>query len=392
MTSPSKTSPSDPARAEVPPSDPAPAEVPPSDPARAEPPRRALVVGTGLIGGSLGLALRARGWEVHGYDVDEARTKAALERGALDGAGDDLGAVLAFIATPASAVPGIARALLGDPRRRPDLVVTDVSGVKAAVAGAIDHPRFVGGHPMAGSEQVGLDGADPDLFVGALWVLTPTPGTDLDAFSAVRGAVASLGADVVALSPTDHDRLVAVVSHVPHLVAATLMNAAAESAAHDAVLLRLAAGGFRDMTRVAAGHPGIWPDVCASNADAISASLDTVIEELGAMRDRVRAGNRQEIFEVLQRASRARRRLPARGARPDRLAEVRVPVPDREGVLAELTSVAGDLGINIYDIEIAHSPEGPRGVLLLVVDAEDAAKLREGVGARGFHATAQAIS
>ncbi len=377
---------------EPPPSEPPSEEPPPSELSSEEPARRALVVGTGLIGGSLGLALRARGWEVRGYDADEARTEAAVERGALDAAGDDLDAVVAFVATPASAVPGIARALLEDPRRRPDLVVTDVSGVKATVTGAIDHPRFVGGHPMAGSEQVGLDGADPDLFVGAVWVLTPTPGTDLDAFSTVRGAVASLGADVVALSPSDHDRLVAVVSHVPHLVAATLMNTAAESAAHDAVLLRLAAGGFRDMTRVAAGHPGIWPDVCASNAEAISASLDTVIEKLRAMRDRVHAGNRQEIFDVLQRASRARRRLPARGARPERLAEVRVPVPDREGVLAELTSVAGDLGINIYDIEIAHSPEGPRGVLLLVVDAEDSAKLREGVGARGFHATAQAIS
>jgi prephenate dehydrogenase len=364
----------------------------PSEPPGGEQPRRALVVGTGLIGGSVGLALRAQGWEVHGYDADEARTEAALERGALDVAGDDRDADLAFVATPASAVPGIARALLSDPKRRPDLVVTDVSGVKAAVVGAVDHPRFVGGHPMAGSEQLGLDGADPDLFVGALWVLTPTPGTDLDAFSRVSVAVSALGADVVALSPSDHDRLVAVVSHVPHLVAATLMNAAAEGAAHDAVLLRLAAGGFRDMTRVAAGHPGIWPDVCASNAEAITASLDTVIEELSAMRDRVRARNRQEIFDVLERASRARRLLPQRGARPERLAEVRVPVPDKEGVLAELTSVAGDLGINIYDIEIAHSPEGPRGVLLLVVDAEDAAKLRGGVGARGFHATAQAIS
>ena len=363
-----------------------------SEPLDSEPVQRALVVGTGLIGGSVALGLRARGWEVRGYDADEARTRAALERGALDGAGDDLDATLAVVATPASAVPGIARSLLYDPHRRLDLVVTDVSGVKAAVADEIDHPRFVGGHPMAGSEQLGLDGADPDLFVGALWVLTPTLGTDLDAFSRVRGAVSSLGADVVALSPSDHDRLVAVVSHVPHLVAATLMNAAAESAAQDAVLLRLAAGGFRDMTRVAAGHPGIWPDVCASNAEAISASLDTVIDKLRAMRDRVRASDREGIFQVLERASRARRLLPARGARPGHLAEVRVPVPDREGVLAELTSVAGDLGINIYDIEIAHSAEGPRGVLLLVVDALDALKLREAVVTRGFHATAQAIS
>ena len=355
-------------------------------------PGRALVVGTGLIGGSVGLALVSRGWRVHGYDTDPARTAEALERGALSDAGDDPEAEIVFVATPSSAVAEVARALLGDPARRSDLVVTDVSGVKASVVGAVSHPRFVGGHPMAGSEQVGLDGADAGLFTGALWVLTPAQDTDLGAFSKVRDVVSSLGADVVALGPADHDRLVAVVSHVPHLVAATLMNAAADGAAQDAVLLRLAAGGFRDMTRVAAGHPGIWPDVCADNAEAITGALDKVIADLQAMRDRVRDGDRAGMLRVLERASRARRRLPARGVRPEQLAEVRVPVTDREGVLAELTAVAGDLGINIYDIEIAHSPEGPRGVLLLVVGAEDAEKLRAAVAVRGYRATAQAIS
>jgi len=358
----------------------------------AGPPGRALVVGTGLIGGSVGLALRARGWEVRGYDADPARAACALERGALSATGDDPDAQVAFVATPASAVAPVAASLLHDPARRPDLVVTDVSGVKSAVVGAVGHPRFVGGHPMAGSEQAGLDGADPDLFLGALWVLTPAPDTDLEAFSTVRGVVTSMGADVVALSPSDHDRLVAMVSHVPHLVAATLMNEAADAAAQDAVLLRLAAGGFRDMTRVAAGHPGIWPDVCADNSAAIVSVLDRVIEELGAVRDRVRAHDRDGLLAVLERASRARRHLPARGARPERLTEVRVPVLDREGVLAELTSVAGDLGANIYDIEIAHSPEGPRGVLLLLVDAADAPGLCEAIGARGYHATAQVLS
>ncbi len=381
------TSPSEQSGAPPPPGPPAAPGSPP-----AEHPGRALVVGTGLIGGSLGLALAAQGWEVRGYDTDPARSDAALAQGALEEVGDDPDAEIAFVATPSSAVAGVARSLLEDRTRRPDLVVTDVSGVKAAVVASVAHPRFVGGHPMAGSEQVGLAGADPGLFTGALWVLTPTQGTDLAAFSKVRSVVGSLGADVVALDPSDHDRLVAVVSHVPHLVAATLMNAAAEGAAHDAVLLRLAAGGFRDMTRVAAGHPGIWPDVCAANAEAITASLDRVIEDLAAMRDRVRGADRRGVLEVLERASRARRHLPARGARPDQLTEVRVPVPDKEGVLAELTSVAGDLGINIYDIEIAHSAEGPRGVLLLVVDADDAEKLRGAVAVRGYHATAQAIS
>ena len=354
--------------------------------------RRAIVVGTGLIGGSLGMALRSRGWHVSGWDADPSRTAAAIRAGTLDAAGDDPAAEIAFVATPSSAVAGAAAALLADPDRPGRPVVTDVSGVKAAIVSAVAHPRFVGGHPMAGSEQVGLDGADGELFTGAVWVLTPTPQTDLGAFAYVRDVITSLGADVVVLSPEDHDRLVAVVSHVPHLVAATLMNAAAQDAEQDAVLLRLAAGGFRDMTRVAAGHPGIWPDVCADNAAAIVSSLDHVIEDLAAMRDRVAGADRAGLLEALHRASSARRHLPARGARPERLTELRVPVSDREGVLAEITSVAGDLGINIYDIEIAHSAEGPRGVLLLVVDADEAAKLRHAVAGRGYRATTQDLS
>ncbi|MGH8979422.1 MAG: prephenate dehydrogenase/arogenate dehydrogenase family protein, partial [Acidimicrobiales bacterium] len=352
---------------------------------------RAVVVGTGLIGGSIGLALRARGWHVSGWDADAARTRAALEHGAIDAEGDDWAAQVAFVATPAAAVAEIARALLDDERRPLGFVVSDVSGVKAAVVAALDHPRFVGGHPMAGSEQVGFAGAGADLFTGAAWVLTPTPDTDLGAFSLVRDVVTSLGADVVALSPEDHDRLVAVVSHVPHLVAATLMNAAADGATQDAVLLRLAAGGFRDMTRVAAGHPGIWPDVCTDNAAAIVQSLDRLIEDLGAIRNQVVHEDRGGLLDVLGRASIARRHLPARGARPESLAELRVPVPDREGVLAEITSVAGSLGVNIYDIEIAHSAEGPRGVLVLVVDEADAAALRDAVGAHGYRATTQVL-
>jgi prephenate dehydrogenase len=355
------------------------------------PARRAHVVGTGLVGGSLGLALRARGWHVSGTDLDAGRAAAALARGALDEVGDDPMAEVAFVATPVSAVAAVARALL-EGSHLPDLVVTDTSGVKGPVVSAVDHPRFVGGHPMAGSEQVGLDGADADLFTGAAWVLTPTAATDLQAFSRLQAVVVSLGADVVALAPEDHDRLVAVVSHVPHLVAATLMNAAAQDAQRDAVLLRLAAGGFRDMTRVAAGHPGIWPDVCADNSAAIVGTLDRVIDDLAAMRDRVAASDRSGILDVLGRASTARRHLPARGARPDHLAELRVPVPDREGVLAELTTAAGDLGVNIYDIEIAHSAEGPRGVLLLVVDADEAVTLRDTITGRGYHCTAQGLS
>ncbi len=354
-------------------------------------PRRALVVGTGLIGGSLGLALRARGWHVTGRDADPARADAARAMGALDELGDDPGAEVAFVATPLAAVRGEARALLEDPAR-PGLAVSDVSGVKAPVVAAVDHPRFIGGHPMAGSEQAGLKGADADLFVGATWVLTPTAATDPAAYTTVQSVVGSLGADVVALAPGDHDRLVAVVSHVPHLVAATLMNAASEGAAQDAALLRLAAGGFRDMTRVAAGSPSIWPDICADNARAIVGALDRLLADLGAMRDRVARTDRAGLLAVLDTASAARRNLPARATRPDNLAELRLPVPDREGVLAEITTLAGDQGINIYDIEIAHSAEGPRGVLVLVVASTEAQRLRTALVEAGYRCTIQELS
>jgi prephenate dehydrogenase len=228
--------------------------------------------------------------------------------------------------------------------------------------------------------------------VGATWVLTPTEATDPAAYRTVAAVVGSLGADVVALSPADHDRLVAVVSHVPHLVAATLMNAAADRAETHAALLRLAAGGFRDMTRIAAGHPAIWPDICVDNAPAIVDGLDRLLGDLSDLRARVAAADRTGILELLQRASTARRALPTTAARPERLAELRVPVPDRQGVLAAFTSLAGDLGINIYDLELAHSAEGPRGVMTLVVDAAEAERLRKAVEDLGHHCTVNPLS
>ena len=346
--------------------------------------RRALVVGTGLIGGSIALGLRRRGWHVTGWDTDAGRAEQALATGVVYALGDDPEAEVAFVATPAASVAGVARLLLNDAARRTDAVVTDVSGVKTAIVGAADHPRFIGGHPMAGSEQVGLHGADPELFEGAVWVLTPTPATDLESFDRLKGVVMSLGADVLVLSPADHDRLVAVVSHVPHLVAATLMNAASAGAEQDGALLRLAAGGFRDMTRVAAGHPGIWPDICTENAVPIVDALDALVADLTAMRDRVAASDRDALLGALHQASAARRNLPARFARPDHLAELRIPVPDRAGVLAEITSLAADAGIGIYDIEIAHSAEGPRGVLILVVDSAEAETLAGAVESQGY--------
>jgi prephenate dehydrogenase len=162
--------------------------------------RRAQLVGTGLIGGSIGLALRARGWHVTGRDRDAERAARALELGALDALGDDPDAELTFVATPVGAVAEEAAKAPG--------VVTDVGSVKAPVVAAVDRSTFVGGHPMAGSEQEGVEGADAALFQGAVWVLTPVEATDPEAHSLVRSVVSSFGADGVELPPDRHDALV----------------------------------------------------------------------------------------------------------------------------------------------------------------------------------------
>ncbi len=341
--------------------------------------RRAAVVGTGLIGGSIGLALRAKGWHVTGRDADPARAERALELGALDAVGDDPEAAITFVATPVSGIVDEARRALAHGH-----VVTDVGSVKAPIVAGVDDPNFVGGHPMAGSEQEGVDGASADLFAGATWVLTPRLDTDPDAYTAVRSVVTALGAEVLALPPERHDDLVATVSHVPHLAAAALMVQAAEGAEENAAILRLAAGGFRDMTRIAAGAPGIWPDICAENREAIVKALDELITALSNMRDLVVLGDRPGLLSALERARHARTNLPAQGDRPAALAEVRVPVLDRPGVLAEVTTLLGELGVNILDIEIAHSTEGPHGVLVMVVDAEAVGVVRGALYARAF--------
>ena len=244
---------------------------------------------------------------------------------------------------------------------------------------------------MAGSEQVGLDGADPDLFEGAVWVLTPTAATDLQAFDRLQGVVMSLGADVLVLSPADHDRLVAVVSHVPHLVAATLMNAASAGAEQDGALLRLAAGGFRDMTRVAAGHPGIWPDICAENAVPIVAGArragDRPARHAGPGR---RRGTATPSSARSSGPARPGGTCPPASCGPSTSPSCGSRVPDRPGVLAEITSLAADAGIGIYDIEIAHSAEGTGGVLILVVDGADADTLTAAVEAQGYRCPGRA--
>jgi len=354
------------------------------------------VVGTGLIGGSLGLALRRAGLRVRGYDTNPDRLARALARGAVDAAAPSLldaytGADVAFVAVPVSGVAAAVAAALDAGVG----AVSDVGSVKAPVVRAVEAAqpagavRFVGGHPMAGSAEEGIEAATADLFDGATWVLTPTATTDPAAFTAVRDLVALTGAEVVAVDPDLHDGLVATVSHLPHLAASALMHVAADAQPNHETLLRLAAGGFRALTRLSGRSAGIWPDICVENRAAIVDVLDRYVKELERVRELVAAAERTPLLDFFEAARAEGSSLPARSAGAGPLVELSMPVPDRPGVLAEVTTLAGRHGVNIVDLDISHGPTG--GVLVMVVPAAGADAIVAGLDDLGYHTTLQEV-
>ena len=350
--------------------------------------RYAHVIGLGLIGASLALALKEAGWRVTGEDRRDETFTMALAGGVIeDGLLSDEH-TLVVVATPAGSVSQIANGVLAR-FARPDLIVTDVAGVKSAIVEDVIDRRFLGGHPMAGSELRGLRGAREDLFQGCNWVLTPTDATGPALYSTLHGILREIGANVVAVSAEDHDRLVSLASHVPHLLAGALMNEAAEAAKEDAVLLQLAAGGFRDMTRVAAGDPSIWPDILFENRDAITTTLASLEARLAQLRTALANDDRKVIVESLHTAAEARRQLPGRALSSENLAYLRVQISDQPGTLATVTRAASELLINIYDIEISHGIEGIAGTLLLAVDALQANTLNDALRQLGFQVASE---
>ena len=223
-------------------------------------------------------------------------------------------------------------------------------------------------------------------------MLTPTEHSDPDAFSSLRSMIAGLGAEVLAVTPEHHDLLVAFVSHVPQLAATTLMDVADANEEEHRSLLRLAAGGFRDMTRIAAAHPGIWPDIFTANRDAVLTALDAYLDALHGVRSLVADGNRDALLDFMDRARKARRNLPVGVVSEDALCELRVPVSDRPGAVADVATLAGELGVNIVDLEIAHSLKGAAGVLVLVVPVSGVPALELALRERGYHSSATTLS
>jgi prephenate dehydrogenase len=357
---------------------------------------RLAIVGTGLIGASVGLAARAAGVEdVRGWDVDPEALAVAAERGAVEAARslDEAvaGAELALIAAPVAELPTQVVAVLrasGD-----GTTVTDVGSTKGPVTGAVSDGRFIGGHPVCGSEAQGPAHASGELFHGATWFLTPVAATDPERYRMLHGFVASLGAVPVAVDPQAHDRLVALTSHLPHALANVLLNQAGASRIDGHEPLAAAGGSLRDMTRVAGANPRIWVDIFLDNADALAAALAEHRRRIEQVERALAEGDAGFLARWIAEASGNRRRMLAEAyEEPGALQRLRVHVPDRPGVLAGITQALGAERINIEDFELQHMSRERGGTLTLLVAGEDeAARAAAILEEQGYHVVTSAV-
>lgn len=361
--------------------------------------QRVAVIGAGLVGSSIALAIRSAGaGEVTLVDADpgvraRARALGVASRVVAEVAAAVRDADLVIAAVPAGAVPEV---LLAAAEAAPlTAILTDAASLKATSTLEVTSrlrdvgarpERFVGGHPMAGSERSGPEAADAQLFQGATWVLTPTAATADATLTVLSAFLRRLGARVVALPPEQHDELVAVVSHLPQVVASALAAVAADAieVTGDAVLA-VAGGGFRDTTRIAASDPSLWVPILAGNRVAVLEALDAYTDRLRQVRASVAEERWEELEGVLRRASAARQRLVPK-ATPTDVADLVVAMDDRPGQLASATTALGAAGINVEDLALRHAGEGGRGALLLRVAAGDLERAVAVLTGAGLHA------
>jgi prephenate dehydrogenase len=348
------------------------------------------VVGTGLIGASVGLAAKRGGATVAGFDADRATAETAAERGAVDDVADTLRealaeAELAVVAVPVGELAGQVRTVLEASGDR--CTVTDVGSTKSAVcAAASGSSRFIGGHPVCGSEARGPEHASADLFEGATWFLSPLAQTDPERYRVVHGFVAELGATPVAVDPSAHDRLVALTSHLPHVIANVLVNQAGATRIDGHEPLSSAGGSLRDMTRVAGANPRIWVDILLENAGALRAALAEHRRGLEQVEAALESGDAGFLARWIGEAALKRRGMISEAyGDPGELHRLRVHVPDRPGVLAGVTQALGAERINIEDFELQHvSPERGGTLTVLVAGAEQAQRAASLLEAQGY--------
>lgn len=332
----------------------------------------AAILGTGLIGSSLGMGLAELGWEVVGWDLDAGVADRALRVGAVARVAPDReaaveGADLVLLAGPPAAVVATL------PELDTEALVSDVAGVKAPVVAAGAHlAHFVGGHPMAGREITGPEAASPALFRGAAWVLV-TDGAEAGDLERMEGIVSRLGALPHRMSADAHDAAVAAISHLPQVVAAALLRQAAASPA----TLELAAGSFRDLTRVASSDPEAWAELLVANP-AAAAAVRGFAARLAAWATAMDAGDGDALAAALRSAQATRADLGPQ------MVAVRVALADRPGELARVGHAFEASRVDVRDLQLRHAPHGGGGILSVFVRSAEAAALRDALVAEGL--------
>jgi prephenate dehydrogenase len=341
---------------------------------------RIAVLGVGLIGGSIGLAARRRlQAEVAGFDNDQATLEKAVEAAVLDRGCATVaeaceGAEVVFCAAPVAGLAELASAALE--ACDPDTVVTDVGSTKRDIVAALGaDERFIGGHPLAGAETSGVENARADLFEGARWYLTPKPERSSGLlYDRLQRTVVGLGARVQAIDAETHDRLMATVSHVPHVVANVLVGQAAAELTRDSERMPEVGPSFRDTTRVAGANPAIWGDIFASNSQAVAEAIEAVAGRLREAAELIREGEREAVAEWHAGAAADRRRLLETELSGGPLRELRVVVANRPGTIAELALALGEAGVNIEDMALYPAPDMTSGAVSLWLAGDEQAE------------------
>ncbi len=336
------------------------------------------VLGVGLIGGSIGLAARERlGSEVVGWGPNRATVDRAAELGAIGRPAASVeeacaGVEIVFCASPVSVLPELVRTALD--ASGPETVVTDAGSTKRELVEALGgDERFIGGHPLAGAETAGVANARADLFEGARWYLTPTETSSGILYDRLQRAVAGLGARPQAIDSEAHDRLMATVSHLPHVLANVIAAQAAAELTRDSERLPEVGPSFRDATRVAGSNPSIWGDIFAANSEAITTAIDDAIARLAEARELIRSGEPKAVAFWHAAAGADRQQLLEADLADGQLHELRVVVANRPGTVAELALALGEAGVNIEDMALHPAPDMKSGAISLwVAGAEQA--------------------
>ncbi|HEY1284745.1 MAG TPA: prephenate dehydrogenase/arogenate dehydrogenase family protein [Solirubrobacterales bacterium] len=340
---------------------------------------RAAVLGVGLIGGSIGLASREKlDCEVVGWSRSRETLERAVSLGAIDRAAGSVAEACAeadavFCAAPVGVLPQLAREALE--ASGPETVVTDAGSTKQEIVAALgEDERFVGGHPLAGAESAGVENARADLFEGARWYLTPTDRTGGIHYDRLQRAIASMGARPEAIDAAAHDRLMASVSHLPHVLANVLVGQAAAELSGDSERMPQAGPSFRDSTRVAGSNPAIWADIFSSNSEAVAAAIDDASARLREAAELIRGGDRESVAAWQAAAGADRRRLLESDLAAGPLQELRVAVANRPGTVAELALALGEAGVNIEDMALYPAADMRSGAISLWVAGPEQAQ------------------